>query len=100
MMRKRDIYEWAAEAYLTERLPEGWQDLPDSQLYDWIAQHTWEPLEHWRPEEVWEQIDSLAWSAISRFRLVFMQMCEEKDELAEELAYYKVALAKALGGER
>ena len=59
-----EVYEWAAESYLVEPLPEGWQDLPDSQLYDWIAQNTWEPFEYWRPEDVWSHIDMLAYRAI------------------------------------
>ena len=66
---KDELYEWAGEFYLTDNLPKGWQELPDSQLMDWVAQNAWEPFEYWRPEEVWEQIDTLALSAASRFKL-------------------------------
>ena len=69
VLTKHELYEWAGESYLTESLPKGWQVLLDDRLYDWIAQNTWEPFEHWPPEQVWAHIDMLAFSAISRFEL-------------------------------
>lgn len=66
---KGDLYEWAGEFYLTENLPDNWQELPDSQLYDWVSQNAWEPFENWSGKELWEQIDTLALSAQHRLQL-------------------------------
>jgi hypothetical protein len=50
----------ASAQFLTERLPNNWQDMSDSVLDQFMADHAWEPFEYWPIEDVWELIDTLA----------------------------------------
>lgn len=46
--------------YLTEHLPDNWQELDENKLLDYIEQHLWQPFENWPPIDVLDEISTLA----------------------------------------
>ena len=56
---KNDII-WASGNYLCESLPNNFIDWTEKKLYNWIERHAWQPFEHWKGEEIFNEIDNLA----------------------------------------
>ena len=42
--------------FLTEHLPDNFQDWEDEKLYEWVEQHVWQPFENWSGKDLLEQI--------------------------------------------
>ena len=50
----------ASELYLCEPLPEGFDELDEQDVMNFIRDNRWEPFEEWEPYGIWEQIEDLA----------------------------------------
>jgi hypothetical protein len=46
--------------FLTEYLPENFQEWEDDTLYDWVEQNAWQPFENWSGKDLLNQIISCA----------------------------------------
>ena len=58
---KSDII-WASGQFLTQGLPDDYDQLTNEELDDFIQDHIWEPLETYDSSFIWEQIEHLALS--------------------------------------
>ena len=58
---KSDII-WASGQFLTEPLPDDYDQWSNEKLDDFIDDHKWEPFEDYDPSFIWEQIEHLALS--------------------------------------
>ena len=58
---KSDII-WASGQFLTEHLPDDYDQWSNEKLDDFIDDHKWEPFEDYDPSFIWEQIEHLALS--------------------------------------
>ena len=58
---KSDII-WASGQFLTENLPDDYDQWSNEKLDDFIDDHKWEPFEDYDPSFIWEQIEHLALS--------------------------------------
>ena len=58
---KSDII-WASGQFLTEFLPDNYDQWSNEKLDDFIDDHKWEPFEECDPSFIWEQIEHLALS--------------------------------------
>ena len=56
---KADII-WASGYFLTENLPDDYDQWSDEKLDDFIDDHIWEPFEDLDPSFIWDQILNLA----------------------------------------
>ena len=56
---KADII-WASGHFLTENLPDDYDQWSDEKLDDFIDDHIWEPFEDLEPSFIWDQILNLA----------------------------------------
>ena len=56
---KSDII-WASGYFLTENLPDDYDQWSDEKLDDFIDDHIWEPFEDLEPSFIWDQILNLA----------------------------------------
>ena len=45
--------------FLCQHLPDDWADWPEEKLDKFFEDNTWEPLEYWPVNDVYELIDSL-----------------------------------------
>ena len=59
---------WASGHCLTTHLPENFDTWTDRKLNNFLVQHAWEPFEYWPAKNIWEQIDSLAYSVGKNYR--------------------------------
>ncbi len=50
----------ASAHFLTERLPDNWQDMSDPAVDQFMINHAWEPFERWDIQDVWELIEQIA----------------------------------------
>ena len=55
----RDI-QWASAHFLTDSLPDDWQNMSDEEIDEFLADHVWQPLEDWDVKDVWQQIGQIA----------------------------------------
>jgi len=46
--------------FLTNYLPNNFQDWDDEKLYDWVEQNAWQPFEDWSGQELLDQIINCA----------------------------------------
>ena len=53
---------WASGQFLTENLPDDYDQWSNEKLDDFIDDHKWEPFEDYDPSFIWEQIEHLAYS--------------------------------------
>ena len=53
---------WASGQFLTENLPDDYDQWSNEKLDDFIDDHKWEPFENYDPSFIWEQIEHLALS--------------------------------------
>jgi len=58
---KSDII-WASGQFLTQGLPDDYDQLTNEELDDFIDDHKWEPFEDYDSSFIWEQIEHLALS--------------------------------------
>lgn len=59
-MNKAQAYITASKFYLSEPLPEDFDELDEQDVMDFIRDNTWEPFEEWEPHGIWELIEDLA----------------------------------------
>ena len=55
----------ASAFFLCEELPDGWENLEQEELHEFIMDTIWEPLENWEAGSVFELIENAAYSTIS-----------------------------------
>jgi hypothetical protein len=55
--------------YLSDYLPDDWQDMEDEDLWYWMEENNWEPFQHYSGEEVFKLIEQTADSIISWIRV-------------------------------
>ena len=53
---------WASGHFLTENLPDNYDQWSNEKLDDFIDDNKWEPFENYDPSFIWEQIEHLALS--------------------------------------
>ncbi len=58
-INKQD-FEWASGFYLYQDLPKNWYDMEEDKLLFTLRELAYEPLENWRGEDIYEQIEILA----------------------------------------
>ena len=58
---KSDVI-WASGHFLSENLPDDYDQWNDEKLDDFIDDHIWEPFEDYDAAFIWEQIEHLALS--------------------------------------
>ena len=51
---------WASGQFLTEHLPDDYDQWSNEKLDDFIDDHKWEPFENYDPSFIWDQILNLA----------------------------------------
>jgi hypothetical protein len=64
---KLDAMVWASGFFLTDNLDEEVLTGDEEDLEEFIRNNLWEPFEYWSVDNVYEQIESLANSALSKF---------------------------------
>ena len=57
---KKEYIRKAAEHFLIQPLPKGWDKLNMSEQDEFIKENIWQPFEGWDANEVWEQVEDLA----------------------------------------
>ena len=54
---------WASGHYLTEHFPsDEFKEWGNDEIEEWIDEHRWEPFEYYSTRDIYEMIDSLAFS--------------------------------------
>ena len=59
-MTHTEAYITASKFYLSEPLPEDFDELDEQDVMDFIRDNKWEPFEEWEPHGIWELIEDLA----------------------------------------
>lgn len=59
-MNKTQAYIRASKFYLTDELPEDFENLTEDETIQFINENVWQPFEMWDPFDVLEMIDDLA----------------------------------------
>ena len=64
---ERRAFMFASGQVLTADLPENfddedWSNDEHDDIDAWIVNHAWEPYEYWEAKQLWEQIDSVAYT--------------------------------------
>lgn len=59
-MTKAQAHSRASAYFLTEEFPSDIFDFNEQEIFKFIQENAWEPLEGWEPLDVWELIESLA----------------------------------------
>lgn len=57
---KKEYIRKAAEHFLIQPLPKGWDKLNTSEQDEFIKENIWEPFEGWDTNFVWKQVEALA----------------------------------------
>lgn len=52
---------WASGHYLTERLPEEYEEWEDEELNSHLVEFAWQPFEYHSGDQIWEFIENLAY---------------------------------------
>lgn len=52
---------WASGHYLTEHLPEEYDEWTDEELDSHLLEFVWQPFEYHSAEQIWEYIENLAY---------------------------------------
>ena len=55
----RDI-QWASQHFLTDSLPDEWQNMENEKIDEFIENHKWQPIEDWEIDDIWQQIGQIA----------------------------------------
>jgi len=55
----RDI-QWASQHFLTNSLPDDWQNMENEKIDEFIENHKWQPIEDWEIDDIWQQIGQIA----------------------------------------
>jgi predicted phosphoadenosine phosphosulfate sulfurtransferase len=55
----RDI-QWASQHFLTDSLPDDWQNMESEKIDEFIENHKWQPIEDWEIDDIWQQIGQIA----------------------------------------
>ena len=55
----RDI-QWASQHFLTDSLPDDWQNMENEKIDEFIENHKWQPIEDWEIDDIWQQIGQIA----------------------------------------
>jgi 3'-phosphoadenosine 5'-phosphosulfate sulfotransferase (PAPS reductase)/FAD synthetase len=55
----RDI-QWASAHFLTDSLPDDWQNMENEEIDEFIENHKWQPIEDWEIDDIWQQIGQVA----------------------------------------
>ena len=57
----KEAYIFASGHYLTNHLPENWEDWSEEKLHNFLEDNVWEPFELYTcTHKVWEYIETLA----------------------------------------
>lgn len=59
---KKDIMNYCAGHFLSDELPDNWEDMGDDEFYEFLESNAWEPHEGSDGGWIWEQIESSAYS--------------------------------------
>jgi len=55
----RDI-QWASQHFLTDSLPDDWQNMKNEKIDEFIENHKWQLIEDWEIDDIWQQIGQIA----------------------------------------
>jgi hypothetical protein len=56
----KEAYIFASGHYLTNHLPEDWEDWSEEKLDSFVEDNVWLPFEGWSAGDVWDNIANLA----------------------------------------
>lgn len=59
-MTYSEIVRRMSRHFLTEELPEDWDNLSDDELDEFLVDHAWEPFQYWEADRIAEVIDAVA----------------------------------------
>ena len=60
MKAKTASYIYASSHFLTEPLPNNWEEMSEDEISNFLLDNAWEALETSPPDETWNCIESLA----------------------------------------
>ena len=63
----KDI-QWASQHFLTDSLPDDWQNMKNEKIDEFIENHKWQPIEDWEIDDIWQQIGKIARSMRSNIK--------------------------------
>ena len=55
-----EILQHASGFFLTDELPDNWEDLEDEERDAFLREHAWEPVENFSSDELWDVIENAA----------------------------------------
>ena len=55
----RDI-QWASQHFLTDSLPDDWQNMKNEKIDEFIKNYKWQLIEDWEIDDIWQQIGQIA----------------------------------------
>ena len=59
-MTKFDLLQHASGSFLTDELPDNYEDLEDSERDDFLTEHAWEKFEEDTANTIWTHIENSA----------------------------------------
>tara|TARA_Y100000287_G_scaffold69598_1_gene55000 strand:+ start:249 stop:506 length:258 start_codon:yes stop_codon:yes gene_type:complete len=73
---KHEAMIWASGTFLTEHLPDEFEEWEEDDLYAHLVEFAWEPFDYYSGEQILELIDNLAWD----FQQKVNQILKEKEK--------------------
>lgn len=68
-----EILQWASGHFLTEKIPDDWEDMSSAEQDDYLQEHVWEPYVNRPLGELWELIEINADTSIHFFKPDILQ---------------------------
>jgi len=60
VITEKESIIWASGHYLTEHLPDEYDEWEEKDLDNYLLNNIWEPFEYYSADQVWENIENLA----------------------------------------
>jgi len=73
LITEKESIIWASGHYLTEHLPEEYDDWEEEKLDEYLTSNAWQPFEYDEADSIWEFITGLAYD----FRLTINNKLKE-----------------------
>jgi len=61
VITEKESIIWASGHYLTEHLPDEYDEWKEKELDEYILDFIWQPFEYYSADQVWENIENLAY---------------------------------------
>jgi len=60
----KEAFALASGHFLTDQLPDGFEEWNEAQRLGFVEDHKWQPFEYWNPSDIYDEIQSLAGTMI------------------------------------